>query len=65
MSANLEMLWSKTKDLKHDAQRATDDRNIHGLINDLIDAIEVAISEEEYDDYDETDNVVDLMISDD
>ena len=65
MSASLEMLWSKVKDLKHDAQRATDNKNILGLINDLIDEIEVALSEEEYDDYDEADNVVDLIRMDD
>ena len=34
MSANLEMLWSKVKDLKHDAQRFTDNKAIHGLINE-------------------------------
>ena len=65
MSANLEVLWNKAKNLKHDAQRFTDNRNILGLINDLIDEIEVALSEEEYDDYDEADNVIDLIRMDD
>jgi hypothetical protein len=43
MSENLERLWDKVKDLKHDANRLTDNTNIHGLINDLIDEIEIAM----------------------
>jgi hypothetical protein len=68
MSANLEMLWSKVKDLKHDAQRFTDNKAIHGLINDLIDEIEIEMSEDEaeYDPYDDEDNnIVDFMMADD
>ncbi len=65
MSENLDMLWSKVKDLKHDAQRMTDNKNIHGLINDLIDEIEVALSEEEYDDYEDNDNIYDSHDGDD
>jgi len=62
MSDNLDLLWNKAKDLKHDAHRFTDNPNVHGLINDLIDSIEVAMSEEEYGDYDDEDNVIDFMI---
>jgi len=45
----LEQLWYNAKDLKHDANSATNNQTIHGLINDLIDEIEVAMSEDSYD----------------
>lgn len=72
MSENLENLWRKVKDLKHYAFRFTDNSNVHGLINDLIEEIEVAMADSDYedDDYhgyedDDDNNVVNLMMTDD
>ena len=46
MSDKLEKLWYSAKDLKHDAHSATNNHRIHELINDLIDEIDMAMSEE-------------------
>jgi hypothetical protein len=57
MSDKLEMLWQKAKDIKHDASRFTGNQTIHGLINDLIEEIEVEMSnnnfELDYNDYED------------
>tara|TARA_R110001592_G_scaffold20926_25_gene84886 strand:- start:15356 stop:15547 length:192 start_codon:yes stop_codon:yes gene_type:complete len=55
MSDALDQLLQQVKDLKYDAHRSTDSRTIHGLINDLIDEIEIEMSNGGYDDDDEED----------